>query len=167
MQALLNKLKSDFPEVKFKKGHQFRWAPAEQTITYNTDHPKENAIWAMFHELAHAQLRHDSYSLDIELLLMEVAAWDQAKKLATSYGVIIDDDHIQDCLDTYRDWLDQRSTCPACANNSLQRSPDEYKCYNCLASWHVSTSRFCRPYRQKARGKKKASPALSGQTTFQ
>ncbi len=166
MQKLLKKLKVDFPKLNFISGSRFRWAPASQTITYVNGESDEQAMWALLHELAHAQLGHESYALDVELLLMEVNAWEAAKRLAADYDYRIDDNHIQDCLDTYRDWLDQRSTCPACGNNSLQQSPEEYRCLNCRTTWQVSASRFCRPYRQRTRGKNKTSPALP-QTTFQ
>jgi len=167
MQKLLDKLGADFPAVGFMEGKHFRWSPRNQIITYVSDISSPHTAWALFHELAHAVLQHKSYAMDIELLLMEVAAWDKAKALAGSYDVLIDEEHIQDCLDTYRDWLDRRSTCPACANNSLQQNPKFYRCFNCLAVWEVSSSRFCRPYRQMNRGKKQTSPAYKKQTTFE
>jgi hypothetical protein len=60
--------------------------------------------------------------------------------------VIIDEEHIQNCLDTYRDWLHKRSTCPRCDSHGLQTS-EQYKCYNCRAVWRVGNERFCRAYR--------------------
>lgn len=147
MQNLLSQLAEDFPRLEFVSGSQFKWSPADKTIIY-TDVSSEQSVWALFHELAHALLGHRSYMTDIELLFMEVAAWDKAKTIAKSYGHAIDEEHIQDCLDTYRDWLDQRSTCPACANKSLQQTPEEYRCFNCQTVWGVSSSRFCRPYRR-------------------
>lgn len=167
MEKLLKDLSVDFPALKFIRGNLCRWSPSDQTITYTQDDSEEFAKWALLHELAHATLSHTTYSVDIELLLMEVAAWEKAKQLAENYGLSIDEGHIQDCLDTYRDWLDRRSTCPTCGNNSLQQGAEEYKCFNCQTLWRVSSSRFCRPYRQKNRSKKKTSPALSSQTTFQ
>lgn len=167
MEKLLKELTVSFPDLNFAQGSRCRWSPADKTITYTTEGSDEEAVWALFHELAHADLNHISYEVDVELLLMEVAAWQKAKELAENHGYTIDEDHIQDCLDTYRDWLDQRSTCPTCGNNSLQHGPEEYRCFNCQTVWRVSASRFCRPYRQKNRNKKKTSPALHSQTTFQ
>ncbi len=166
MEKLLKKLSVGFPDLKFIRGNQCRWSPGDRTITYTTDTSEDCASWALLHELAHATLNHTTYRMDIDLLLMEVAAWEKAKQLAKNYGFAIDDGHIQDCLDTYRDWLDQRSTCPTCGNNSLQQGSEEYQCFNCQTLWRVSSSRFCRPYRQKNRSKNKTSPVLR-QATFQ
>jgi hypothetical protein len=110
-------------------------------------------------------LGHQTYRSDFELLLLEVAAWDKAKQLAASQGITMDEEHIQDCLDTYRDWLHERSTCPRCGTVSLQASPSEYNCHNCSASWQVSKSRFCRPYRLSGNQNKK-SPDVVTQATF-
>ncbi len=167
MEAILEKLRADFPDVRFIKGSRFRWSPSDQTISYALNQSQESSQWALFHELAHALLKHETYTMDIELLLMEVAAWHKAKGLALTYGYTISEDHIQDCLDTYRDWLDQRSTCPVCGNNSLQSNVKRYCCFNCRTVWQVSNSRFCRPYRQRNRNIKKTPPASSKQTTFQ
>jgi len=121
----------------------------------------------MLHELAHATLGHNSYETDFELLLLEVAAWDKAKALARDYGETIDDEHVQDCIDTYRDWLYQRSNCPACSTTSLQESAVSYKCFNCGSSWTVTASRFCRPYRLMAKQQKTPHEApKSFETTF-
>jgi hypothetical protein len=123
----------------------------------------EQQRWALLHEAAHVLLGHTNYRLDVDLLLLEVAAWGKAKELAGELGVSIDENHIQDSLDTYRDWLHQRSACPRCSTVSLQVSSREYRCHNCLASWHVSTSRFCRPYRLGTKPSKK-SPEVSRAT---
>lgn len=159
MEKLLNKLASDFPGIQFAEGQHCRWSPAENTVVYQNDLTAGNQVkvWALYHELAHAVLGHKDYAIDFELLLMEVDAWDKAKQLSQNYGHAIDDDHVQDCLDTYRDWLDLRSTCPDCANNCLQQSSGLYRCFNCQAVWQVSTSRFCRPYRQMDRLKVKTN----------
>lgn len=165
MEKLLKELSVVFSSVRFVAGSQCRWSPLDQTITYSADGPEEETVWALFHELAHATLDHTTYGVDIELLLMEVAAWEKAKQLAFTYGYNIDEDHIQDCLDTYRDWLDQRSTCPTCGNNSLQQEPEEYRCFNCQTIWHVSASRFCRPYRRRRPSDQKSAPNNSATKT--
>lgn len=166
MEKLLKKLVANFPELTFIEGSRCRWSPHDKTITYAIDDTEDQTAWALFHELAHASLNHTTYSTDLELLLMESSAWDKAKQLAAEYGLVIDEDHIQDCLDTYRDWLDQRSTCPVCGNNSLQQGSEEYRCFNCRTVWRVSSSRFCRPYRQRNRSKKKTPPSITAQITF-
>lgn len=103
--------------------------------------------WALLHEVSHALLGHQTYHTDVELLQLEVAAWARAEQLAADFDIHIEADHIQDCLDTYRDWLHGRSICPTCTTRSLQQSDHHYRCHNCHTSWRVSASRFCRPYR--------------------
>lgn len=60
------------------------------------------------------------------------------------------EDHIQDCLDSYRDWLHKRSLCPDCRLSSIQINERTYACIFCHKQWHVTAERFCRPYRRNA-----------------
>lgn len=152
MKKLISQLKPLLPpSVIFQRGQSFYWSPKDATITYKSSaNSGANGQWSLLHEAAHALLDHQNYSSDIALLLLEVEAWERAKSLGKELGIIIDEEHIQDCLDTYRDWLHQRSTCPRCSVVSLQVSTREYLCHNCDARWQVSASRFCRPYRRLA-----------------
>jgi hypothetical protein len=148
-QKLFANLKSQLPGIKFVPGQTFYWSPKDQTVFYNDNRlGSVNGQLALLHESAHALLKHTEYTSDFELVMMEVAAWEEAKQLAVKYKIEIDDEHIQDCLDTYRDWLHQRSTCPRCGVNCLQETTKLYRCHNCNNVWEVSTSRFCRPYRR-------------------
>jgi hypothetical protein len=143
----LNKL---LPDIKFRADESFYWSPEKKLISYNEETiTKETGVWALLHEAAHAKLKHNNYSSDLALLKLEVEAWDEAKLLASLFHIKINEDHVQDCLDTYRDWLYRRSTCPACEVVCLQVLPTSYKCHNCHTTWSVSASRFCRPYRLK------------------
>lgn len=148
MRKLLAILKKDFPEVHFVPGELFSWSSRKQTITYPKMQPSaEHAAWSLLHELGHALLGHTTYQTDFELLKLEAAAWDAATKLGQRYQHQIDPNHIQDCLDTYRDWLYQRSACPQCRMTALQRDMHTYCCYNCNSEWRVSRTKLCRPYR--------------------
>ena len=148
MKDLLKKLKKDYPNIKFIEADKFYWSPKEQTVFYK--HTVDVAgSWALIHELSHGVLQHKTYHSDFELLQLEVAAWETAKDIAKSYKIAIAEDHIQDCLDTYRDWLHARSKCPACGDHGLQIDPHTYECINCFTQWRVSTERFCRAYRKK------------------
>jgi hypothetical protein len=145
---IIDKLAKLTPDIKYRAGDSFYWSPEKKQIMYNQKlMNQESSQWALFHEAAHAKLGHISYSSDLGLLKLEVEAWDEAKLLANKFGIKISEDHIQDCLDTYRDWLHRRSTCPTCEVVCLQSTPTSYKCHNCYTSWTVSASRFCRPYR--------------------
>ena len=152
MEKLISALSADFPALEFIGGDTFSWSPNTNQITYNTKLTKKGQLktWSLLHEVGHALLDHQDYDSDFELLLLEAAAWDKAVVLATNYGITIDPDHVQDCLDTYRDWLHRRSTCPRCGIKNFQASSTQYDCHNCGTQWHVSSGRFCRSYRRLA-----------------
>lgn len=148
MEKLIAKLQAEFPELQFTPGKQFSWSPETGEISYNAQTADRRAAWSLLHETGHALLRHRTYKADFELLRLEVAAWEKARELAQEIGLAINEDHIQDCLDTYRDWLYKRSICPTCTTKCLQQDDYSfYRCFNCHAVWRVSASRFCRAYR--------------------
>jgi hypothetical protein len=148
MQELLLNLKAQFPDLHFTEGQQFCWSPETTEIFYIKEVKGRHAIWSLLHETGHALLEHSSYQADVELLRLEVSAWEKAQELARSINISIDEDHIQDCLDTYRDWLYKRSICPNCFTKCLQQDDHtHYRCFNCHTIWRVSASRFCRAYR--------------------
>lgn len=147
MEKLIEQLRKDHPSLEFRPGHSHCWSPEFGQILYkNTD--SAHNIEGLLHELGHARLRHDSYKSDLELLRKEVDAWEEAMRLAEVYGVPFDKEHMQDCLDTYRDWVYKRSTCPQCLSTGAQGSEQLYYCINCSNVWGVTASRFCRPYRR-------------------
>lgn len=148
MQALLAKLAARFPELRFRTGQQFCWSPETGEIFYNHTARGRRAQWSLLHETGHALLGHTSYKADFELLRLEIDAWQRARELASELGLTINEDHIEDCLDTYRDWLYRRSICPACRTKCLQSDNyTHYRCSNCHTAWRVSSNRFARPYR--------------------
>lgn len=150
MKSLLNRLEVDYPNINFIEGDTFYWSPKDQAVTYTEQSTQPDiSDWSLLHEVSHALLGHSQYKSDFELVQLETEAWQYARKLADKYGIKISPDHIQDCLDTYRDWLHRRSTCPDCGIVSIQEDPSTYRCLNCKAAWQVSSSRFCRPYRRR------------------
>lgn len=148
--TVLSHLKITHPAITFAQGDCFMWSPHTKTVLYNAaaSYTKSD-VWALIHEAAHAQLNHLDYKNDITLLRMESAAWERAKIIAASIGEIIDEEHVQDCLDTYRDWLHKRATCPSCNVVTMQRDDLSYKCFNCQDHWRVPESPLCRVTRRK------------------
>lgn len=165
---ILTELEVHLSSVTFKPGSTFSWSPQTQTVTFRQDAiDASEGIWSLLHESAHAILQHHIYKTDFELLTLEVAAWQESKKLGSQFGIEVDENYIQDCLDTYRDWLHKRSTCPTCGNIGMQHTASEYRCHNCGTSWKVSSARFCRPYRRKETTSKEKPPDSSkSQATF-
>lgn len=148
MEKMLHRLRERFPQLRFREGRTFYWSPGTSEVFYTLRANGERAVWSLLHETSHAILGHNHYNSDFELLQMEVAAWQQTRCLSQELSVEMSEDHIQDCLDTYRDWLFNRSICPQCNNRSLQQpGTQHYRCFNCHALWKVTSSRFCRTYR--------------------
>jgi hypothetical protein len=148
MHQLLEQLQSQFPTLSFTAGTAFYWSPFTKEVFYKTGDNGVKAAWSLLHETGHAILEHQNYTLDFELVTFEVAAWECAQDLAVPLNISIDNDHIQDCLDTYRDWLYARSQCPNCGNKGIQQADARYyHCFNCNSVWKVAPSRFCRAYR--------------------
>ncbi len=154
MKAFVNRLITDFPELTFTAGQSHYWCPATGEVFYKLSAPSTRRDkWSLLHEVSHGLLGHAAYKTDLELLHLEVSAWDKARQLASQYRLHINDDYIQDCLDTYRDWLYRRCVCPHCGTQNLQSdSGQSYLCYNCHTEWRVSASRFSRAYRRSATG---------------
>ena len=150
--SLLHKLTRQFPHLTFHEGDDFHWSPTEKSIYFIADDPLLNE--RLLHEVSHAQLKHASYTRDIELIAMERDAWGYARiTLAPAYDITIDSSVIEDDLDTYRHWLHARSTCPKCSATGIQTKALEYTCVACRGTWRVNTATGCalRRYTHKKR----------------
>ena len=123
----LESLEKDFPDFHFRTGAKFAFRPPKTVIL-----GPEEPFWELLalHEVSHAILEHKDFRLDVERLKMENEAWDQAKKLAKKYKIAVDEDFIQDQLDTYREWLHIKSRCPKCGLTRFQDA-DGYHCPRC------------------------------------
>lgn len=152
-KIFINQLSLDYPDFHFRAGGQEHWSPKTQTITYRLDQDLQQLYYGVLHELAHAILGHTTYQGDFELLKLEAHAWELAAGIAKKYEVELDPEHVQVCLDTYRDWLHRRSTCPTCGTHVLQKDAATYQCFNCQTVWRVSSGRFVRPYRKMMKSK--------------
>lgn len=143
--SLINKLRHDFPQFKFEQSDNFHWSHDKNTVFYPPAHSSDDNTYdlCLLHELAHAILGHADYTLDIDLLKMETAAWELAsKELGIKYSIDIDEDFIQDSLGTYRDWMHRRSLCPSCNINGYQRADLGYHCPSCGKIWQANEAKF-------------------------
>lgn len=141
MPSLLPKLKTDYPAFSFTAGARFAWSPKIDTVFYDKADQKNHNL--LLHELAHGILGHHDYSKDVELVALESKAWDKALELAETYAVSITDDTVQESLDTYREWLHARSTCPHCEAIGYQSAKNTYTCVACTHTWRVNEARIC------------------------
>lgn len=147
IRSLAAKLRTDYPALVFQESDIFEWSPPTKTISYD---PHDSlATSRLLHELGHAKLQHTAYNRDIELIAHERDAWRHAKTiLAPTYNVVIKDETIEDDMDTYRDWMHARSTCPHCGANGIQTDTRTYRCAVCRRTWQVNDARQNRLYRR-------------------
>lgn len=146
---LLTRIRADFSDLEFRRSTHFSWHAGSKHISYRKLDTIQ-AVWALLHEIGHAELEHADFSSDIELLQKEVTAWAKAHEISARYNITIDQDYIEDNLDSYRDWLHIRATCPTCFERCLQTDRHTYTCHNCGTTWRVTGSRLCRPYRRRS-----------------
>ena len=140
MLSLVSNLQNTFRQFDFRVGDTFYWSPTEKTIFYT---PKGDPA-LLLHELGHALLGHQKYSRDIQLIELEREAWEYTRNhLSECFDITLNDSVIEDALDTYREWLHLRSTCPTCASTGLQIKEKTYSCPACFASWSVNEARIC------------------------
>lgn len=144
--SLIQRLKTDYPAFSFKEADDYLWSPADKTVSY-VKQSKDYSF--LLHELSHGILHHSEYDRDIELIAIERAAWDKATEIALLYGMTIDDELVESTLDSYRDWLHARSTCPNCEATGLQTKKYIYACLACGNNWQVNEARMCALRRTK------------------
>jgi hypothetical protein len=136
----------DYPAYTFIEGADFHWQPTTKTIHFVSG--GDPAF--LLHELAHAILDHTTYQQDIALIDIERDAWQLARtSLASKYLVLVSEATIEDALDTYRDWLHTRSSCPTCHATGVQTASHHYHCLVCNSDWRVNGALSCRLRRQK------------------
>ena len=139
---LLEQLETNFPAIRFQEGKAFSWRPRDSTVVYVLGDPDFDQH--LLHELSHALLEHTVYERDIDLIALERDAWGYARRtLAPLYDIAITSDCIEADLDTYRDWLHARSTCPQCEATGLQIKKMTYRCVSCHHTWRVNHAKLC------------------------
>ncbi len=115
------------------------WSPYTKTIYYNSRRMNNNiGKLGLLHEIGHGILSHRVYKYDMELLTMEMEAWDIARQLAPKYNVDVDEQHIARAIASYDHWLSKRATCPDCTNFSLQKDRSTFGCFACGSQWKVN-----------------------------
>lgn len=127
-EVLLGRLRKDYPNFRFRKGKKFAFR-SPRTIILGSEEPFSGLL--ILHEVSHAILEHKDFRMDVERLRMENEAWEKARELARVYKIEVNEDLIQEELDTYRDWLHQKSRCPECGLTRFQNLNGEYCCPRC------------------------------------
>ena len=122
------RVRNDHPEFLFRKGRKFAFRPPK-TIVVGPSEPNDSLL--LLHELGHALCGHRDFTTDVLRIKMEREAWEKAHELAESYGILYDTGVVEEQLDTYRDWLDNKSRCPKCGLTRYQTSDQMYHCPRC------------------------------------
>lgn len=141
INTLQNNRGDDLSRLRFEESDGFSWNHGTATITYNP--ADTHAELYLLHEYAHAELAHATFSRDVELITMERDAWHRTRQLAADYDIPVDDTLVEEALDTYRDWLHARSTCPNCQSTGIQTGDRNYTCLACRHKWRVNEARTC------------------------
>lgn len=141
--SLVARLKKDFSGIRFEQSDDFYWSPNTSTVYFTPVKSTEDKL-TLLHEVAHALLGHNHFKRDIDLIRIERAAWDRVRdELAPNYDIHATEDDIEDMLDTYREWLHARSTCPHCSMTGIQTDGALYHCLGCGHDWRVNDARRC------------------------
>lgn len=144
----MNNIIPHYPQLRFTSSSHFVYSPNKRTIFYDASEfytPKGRL--ALLHEIGHAELNHQRYRSDIDLLNMEIDAWDYAVENAEQFDIPVDEAHIDRCLETYRVWLYKRSRCPQCSYHGIQTSLSKYRCFMCRHTWRVARTLSLQPHR--------------------
>lgn len=132
-QEFVQKIIEQYPNLRFRQGKKWTFRPP-RTIVY--EETGENCCLneyklSLLHEVGHALLKHREFRTDAERVKMERAAWEKARELSKKYKVEYDEELVEDRLDTYRDWLHQKSLCSKCGLTRYQTVDGEYHCSFC------------------------------------
>ena len=127
---ILARVRQDYPKLRFVVGKRFAFRSPRTIFVVD---PDGSETWGLelLHELGHARLEHRNYQTDVERLKMEREAWEEARGLADEYGVCYNEEFVEAELDSYREWLHQRSKCKQCGLTRYQTVDGEYHCPQC------------------------------------
>ena len=126
LDDLVARLARDFPEINFVLGERIKFRPPRTVVVEAGGEPG-----LLLHEVGHALSGRFGFRTEIERLRIEVEAWERARVLGERYGVDLDEDLVQDELDSYREWLHQKSRCPDCGLTRFQTPDGVWHCPKC------------------------------------
>ena len=124
--TFLARVRNDYPEIRIIRGKRFAFRPPK-TVVYE----ENGSSLLLLHELGHALSKRFTFNTEIERLKIEVLAWKKARELCVLYGVDIDEELIESELNTYRDFLHQKSRCPSCGLTRFQTPDGVFHCPRC------------------------------------
>ena len=133
--TFLQKIKSDFPKFRFVAGARFSFRPPRTIVVPDEeDEARDDSgdtSLLLLHEMGHAIMGHRDFKTEVGRLKMEVEAWEKARELCDKYGVVFDEELVETELDSYRNYLHQKSRCPLCGLTRFQTPDGEFYCPKC------------------------------------
>ena len=126
--TFLESIKKSYPDFAFRPGHKFLFRPPKTIRYIESD---ENFRLLLLHELAHAILGHFSFDRSLERLQIERDAWAKTRELCSLYSIPFDEEFAEAELNTYRDWVHQKTLCKHCGLSCLEVSSESLYCPFC------------------------------------
>ena len=127
-QTLIKKIIQDYPDINFRIGQRFSFRPPRSVVLGPAI---SHYTLLLAHEIGHALSGKYSFKTDLERLKIEREAWEQAKSICQKFNIPYDKNFIEDQLDSYRDWLHNKSKCKKCGLTCYQTKNGQYHCPNC------------------------------------
>lgn len=131
-EPFITQLASDYPNFRFRIGKKFAFCPPN-TIFFGP--PQPNYALQTLHELAHGLCGHKDWSNSVSRIKIEREAWERARGLFKTYQKLSpdpwDEDFVENSLDTYRDWLHQKTLCKTCGLTRFQDDSGAFHCPHC------------------------------------
>lgn len=122
----LANIRCDFPDLRIISGKRFSFRPPRAVV-----YEEGGSSLLFLHEVGHALIGMYDFKTEVGRLKIEVMAWEKAKELCDVYGVDVDEELIEAELDTYREWLHQKSRCPKCGLTRFQTPDGVWHCPQC------------------------------------
>ncbi len=133
--AFLETIKKTYPEFTFRPGRKFLFHPPKSIRYLESD---ENFRFLLLHELSHALLGHFSFNRSLERLQIERDAWAKTRELCSLHSVTFNEELAETELNTYRDWVHQKTLCKHCGLSCLEVSSESLYCPFCQRKYKKS-----------------------------
>ncbi len=135
----------DYPGIEFRWSQpRFAFQMRKKQKVVFLGPPQHNFGLLALHELGHALCGHETYQTHVKLIKIESEAWEMAKTVYLKYRKMAendaklaniipewDEDFMQEKIDSYREWLHQKSLCKKCGITMYQTKDGNYHCPRC------------------------------------
>ncbi len=139
IKEFLLELSAEYQGFSFILSNRFKYKPKKSIyIDENCSLTMPYFALLTLHELGHALCKHGDYNTSVERLRIESEAWECAREVILThqnwkkqYRITYDEEFVEKMLDSYRDWLHQKTLCKDCGLTRYQTKDGNYHCPNC------------------------------------